>query len=224
MPAKRPVGRPPRIPDDVREAVVLSTATRLFANHGLHGTTMEAIATEAGVRKPNLYRQFASKEEAFVAVVERECDRLEEFLFRAYAASAGLPTEELAQECVGAFFEFAEEHPDSFRLIFTGDRPAAPEISDRVGLALRRIAEKVEQILRREFAQNDVTAQRGAALFAEATVGMCVFAARRAEREHWDSSTAAWMIGSFLNAGLSNMRRRVLRALDSKAAGTALPR
>ncbi len=221
MAAKRPVGRPPRIPDEVREAIVLSTATRLFANRGLHGTTMEAIATESGVRKPNLYRQFSSKEEAFVAVVERECDRLEEFLFRAYAASAGLPTEELAQRCVGAFFDFEEEHPYSFRLIFTADRPAAPEISDRVGLALQRIAEKVEQILLREFGQNDVDAPRGAALLAEATVGMCVFAARRAEREDWDPKTASRMIGSFLNAGISNMRLRYLVALDSPAARTS---
>ncbi len=224
MAAKRPVGRPPRIPDEVREAIVLSTATKLFADRGLHGTTMEAIAVESGVRKPNLYRQFSSKEEAFVAVVERECDRLEEFLFRAYADSAGLPTEDLAQSCVGAFFDFAEERPDSFRLIFTADRPAAPDVSDRVGLALQRIAEKVEQILRREFAQNDVDAARGAALLAEATVGMCVFAARRAEREDWDPRTASQMIGSFLNAGISNMRRGLLLALDSPSARTASSR
>lgn len=219
--AKRRVGRPPRIPDTVREAVVLSTATHLFATRGLHGTTMEAIATESGVRKPNLYRQFSSKKEAFVAVIEQECDRLEEFLFRAYAASAGLPDDELARSCVGAIFDFAEQHPDAFRLIFVADRPAAPEVSDRIALALRRIAEKVAQILRREFAQHGVSADQGAALLAEATVGMCVFAARRTERERWPRETAARIVGSFLNSGLTNMSRRMLAALDSPAGRSA---
>jgi AcrR family transcriptional regulator len=220
MEAKRPVGRPPRIPDDVREAVVASTATRLFARSGLHGTTMDAIAAEAGVRKPNLYRQFPSKEAAYVTVVERECDRLEQFLFRVYAASAGLPSEELAQRCVGAIFDFAERHPDPFRLIFAADRAASPEATDRIRLALRRIADKIAEILRGEFARNGVEADRGAAVLSEATVGMCVFAARRTEREEWDREAAAHMIGSFLNAGLSNMRRRVLQGLDSTASST----
>jgi AcrR family transcriptional regulator len=223
MAAKRPVGRPPRIPDDVREAVVLSTATRLFASQGLHRTTMEAIATESGVRKPNLYRQFSSKEAAFVAVVERECDRLEEFLFRAYAASAGLPVEELASRSVGAIFQFAERHPDSFRVIFAADRPASPEASDRIGLALRRIADKIAQILRREFASRGVASETGARVLAEATVGMCVFAARRAEREGWDGEAVAQLIGSFLNAGLTHMRRTLLEALDAPPPPAAPP-
>jgi AcrR family transcriptional regulator len=221
MATKRPVGRPPRIPDDVREAVVVSTATRLFANRGLHGTTMDAIAAESGVRKPNLYRQFPSKEEAYVAVIERECDRAENFLFRAYAASAGLPGEELAQQCVRAIFDFAERHPDAFRLIFAADRAASPEATNRIALALRRIADKIAEILKGEFARYGIAADRGAALLAEATVGMCVFAARRTEREEWDPEAAARLIGSFLNAGLTNMRRRLLQGLDSPTARTS---
>lgn len=202
----------------MREAVVISTATRLFADRGLHGTTMDSIAAESGVRKPNLYRQFASKEAAYVAVVERECDRVEEFLFRVYAESAGLPGEELAQRCVGAIFDFAERHPDAFRLIFASDRGASPEAMERIGLALSRIADKIAEILRREFARYGVVADRGAALLSEATVGMCVFTARRTEREGWDRDAAAQLVGSFLNAGLTNMRRRLLQGLDPPAA------
>ena len=215
MATKRPVGRPPRIPDDEREAVVSSTATRLFAQRGLHGTTMDAISAESGVRKPNLYRQFPSKEAAYVAVVERECDRLEEFLFSAYAASVGLPSEELAQRCVWAIFDFAEQHPNAFRLIFAADRAASPEASERIGLALRRIADRIAKILQGEFARYGTEANRGTALLAEATVGMCVFSARRAEREDWDPEAAARMVGSFLNAGLTNTRRDILQGLDS---------
>lgn len=209
------------MPDEVREALVLSTATRLFASRGLHGTTMDAIAAESSVRKPNLYRQFSSKGEAFVAVVGRECERLEEFLFRAYAASAGLAGEELAQGCVGAIFDFAKQHPEAFRLIFSVDRAASPEASNRVGLALQRIAERVAQILKRRFAFRGIAAERGATVLAEATVGMCVFAARRTDREEWDADAVSRLTASFLYAGLHNLQRRLLEGLNSPAPGNS---
>lgn len=214
---KRPVGRPPRIPDEIRESVVLETATRLFADRGLPGTTMDAISVESNVRKPNLYRQFQSKEAAYVAVVERECDRLEQFLFRAYEQSVQFPADERAQRSVWAIFEFAERYPDSFRLIFAADRVSSPEASRRIALALRRIADQVAGILEREFARAGAVADTGAAALAEATVGMCVFASRRAEEEGWDAEAVSRLIGSFLHAGLVSMPRPILEGLDRDA-------
>ena len=214
MAAKRPVGRPPRIPDDVRESLVIETATRLFAERGMPGTTMDAISAESEVRKPNLYRQFPSKEAAYVAVIERECDRLEQFLFRAYEQSVDLPADERAQRSVWAIFEFAERYPDGFRLIFAADRVSSPEASRRIALALRRIADQIAGTLEREFARYGVVADTGAAVLAEATVGMCVFAARRAKEEGWDPEAVSRLVDSFLNAGLISMPRPILEGLD----------
>jgi AcrR family transcriptional regulator len=215
---KRPVGRPPLLPDSVREALVLSTATRLFAQNGFHGTTMGAIAADSGVRKPNLYRQFSSKDEAFVAVVQQECRRLEEFLFRAYADSAGLPVEEMAHRCVGAIFEFADQHPDAFRLIFAADAAASEEASEVVGHAIRRVTEKVTQILRREFEQRGLPADTAVAALAEAIIGMCEFSARRAQEEGWDTAATAQLMGSLLYRGLAGLRPSVLESFETSAS------
>jgi AcrR family transcriptional regulator len=215
---KRPVGRPPLLPDSVREALVLSTATRLFAQNGFHRTTMEAIAAESGVRKPNLYRQFSSKDEAFVAVVQGECERLEEFLFRAYADSAGLPVEEMAHRCVGAVFEFADQHPDAFRLIFAADAAASEEASEVVGRAIRRVTEKVTQILRREFEQRGLPADTAVAALAEAIIGMCEFSARRAQEEGWDTTVTAQLMGTLLYRGLAGLRPSVLESFEDSAS------
>lgn len=56
--------------DDVRRARILDTAERLFSQYGVRRTSMDLLATEAGVAKPTLYAYFGSKEELFRSVVQ----------------------------------------------------------------------------------------------------------------------------------------------------------
>ncbi len=51
-----------------KQARILEAAARLFLKHGLRGTSMEAIAREAGIAKPTLYAYFADKQAVFVAL------------------------------------------------------------------------------------------------------------------------------------------------------------
>jgi AcrR family transcriptional regulator len=66
-------GAQPRDPNkDKRSASkqkpILAAASRLFRRYGVRGTTMEAIAGEAGVAKATAYAYFADKEAVFQAV------------------------------------------------------------------------------------------------------------------------------------------------------------
>ena len=54
---------------EVRREQLLEVATRLFALHGLEGTTTKDIAREAGVSPGLLYHYYPSTEELLVAVV-----------------------------------------------------------------------------------------------------------------------------------------------------------
>jgi AcrR family transcriptional regulator len=58
----------------VRE--ILSTAKKLFAQHGLKKTTMEDIANSLGKGKSTLYYYFPGKTEIFEAVVQEELKNL----------------------------------------------------------------------------------------------------------------------------------------------------
>ena len=51
-------------------ALVLEAALEVFSLHGFRGATLDAIAAEAGLSKPNLLYYFASKEEIHVTVLE----------------------------------------------------------------------------------------------------------------------------------------------------------
>lgn len=51
-------------------ALVLEAALEVFSLHGFRGATLDAIAAEAGLSKPNLLYYFASKEEIHVTLLE----------------------------------------------------------------------------------------------------------------------------------------------------------
>lgn len=52
-----------------RERAILEAALTVFAAQGYSGTTMDAVAAEAGVTKPTLYSYFPSKEGLFQAMM-----------------------------------------------------------------------------------------------------------------------------------------------------------
>lgn len=62
--------------DDVRRARILDTAEKLFSQYGVRRTSMDLLATEAGVAKPTLYAYFGSKEELFRSVVQALIDAI----------------------------------------------------------------------------------------------------------------------------------------------------
>ena len=55
-------------------SLILDAARTLFMEQSFGGATMEAVAAAAGVSKTTVYAHFPSKDELFVAVVEREAE------------------------------------------------------------------------------------------------------------------------------------------------------
>jgi AcrR family transcriptional regulator len=70
-----------------RREEILSVALRHFAIGGLHGTSTEAIAREAGISQPYLFRLFRTKKELFLACVDRAHAQVRD-AFRRAAADA----------------------------------------------------------------------------------------------------------------------------------------
>jgi AcrR family transcriptional regulator len=66
----------PRLHADERRAEVIEAAVRVFAEHGLAGTSTEDIARLAGVSQPYVFRLFGSKQQLFLAAVGRGFERI----------------------------------------------------------------------------------------------------------------------------------------------------
>jgi AcrR family transcriptional regulator len=73
---------------DERREEILEVAVRHFAIGGLHGTSTEAIAREAGISQPYLFRLFRTKKELFLACVDRANAKVRDAFHRA-AEGAG---------------------------------------------------------------------------------------------------------------------------------------
>jgi AcrR family transcriptional regulator len=80
---------------EVRREEILVVAMEHFAEGGYHGTSTEAIAREAGISQPYLFRLFHTKRELFLAANDRACEKVGD-AFRRAAAGAS-PGEELSE-------------------------------------------------------------------------------------------------------------------------------
>lgn len=54
---------------------LLDAAARVFARHGFHGASVEAVSEEAGFSTGAVYSNFESKEELFLTLYEERMDR-----------------------------------------------------------------------------------------------------------------------------------------------------
>ncbi len=100
--------------EPVRERL-LRTATRLFAESGFKGTTVDEIVAEAKVNKRMVYHYFGSKERLYHAVLIEAYHGLEVIEVDAFSHSEGIDA--LTEKLVRAYFAFLEAHPEFVRLV-----------------------------------------------------------------------------------------------------------
>jgi AcrR family transcriptional regulator len=73
-----------------RRTQVLAIAADEFANHGLHGASVEAIAREAGITQAYVFRMFGTKKALFLELVGAAFDRFSDCMSQAAEGARGL--------------------------------------------------------------------------------------------------------------------------------------
>src|SRR5688572_16423278 len=116
-----------------RRPFVLDVAYRLFLENGFEGTSMDAIAAAAGVSKPVVYDCFASKDELFTAMLDREEERI------LVETGEALATTGTADDPEGTlirgfqvFLEAALKSPDIYRVVFLGEGGGNEAVAARI--------------------------------------------------------------------------------------------
>jgi len=71
---------------EARRRALLEEATRLIGKRGFEGTSLDAVATAAGVRKQTLLYYFPTKDALLQACVEESSRRVSEHLIEALDA------------------------------------------------------------------------------------------------------------------------------------------
>jgi AcrR family transcriptional regulator len=91
-----------------RREQLLAAATRAFARAGFAATSLDDIATAAGISRVLLYRHFDSKTDLYRAVLDRAIARL----------TAAVGTGDYTWASLDALLRAAATDPDGFRLLF----------------------------------------------------------------------------------------------------------
>ncbi|PRC45203.1 TetR family transcriptional regulator, partial [Mycobacterium sp. ITM-2017-0098] len=86
---------------EVTVAALVQAARELFARDGFDATSLDAVATRAGVSKGAVYHHFTGKSQLFRAVFAREVETMLAPVTQAYAQKAD-PWEAFEEGC-GAF-------------------------------------------------------------------------------------------------------------------------
>jgi AcrR family transcriptional regulator len=99
-----------------RRAEILRAAMAAFATRGYHGTSIDDIASAAGISKALIYEHFASKQALHDEVISAQADALLQRM--AAAAAEQLPPDERLRGGIDAFLSFVESNREAWRALF----------------------------------------------------------------------------------------------------------
>lgn len=88
-----------------RREEILAGARRAFARYGFEGATVRRLEEETGMTRGAIFHYYASKEELFVALAERDSDRLAALLEEEGLAGVLRATAAEDPEWLGTYFE-----------------------------------------------------------------------------------------------------------------------
>ncbi|WP_458691026.1 TetR/AcrR family transcriptional regulator [Nocardia tengchongensis] len=131
-----------------RRKLLLAAADEVFVVHGYHAATMEEIARHAGFSKPTLYKQFSSKLELYLAVLQTHLDALVAGVRAALRSTTD--NRQRVRAAVGSYFDFIDRDTQGYRLIFESDITSEPAVQWHTGRAVDACVTAVSEIIARD--------------------------------------------------------------------------
>ncbi len=139
-----PKDRAPTRIQQKNRAAILEAALNVFSAHGFRGATVDQIAAEAGLSKPNLLYYFPSKEAIHTALLS---GLLEVWLAPLHTLDEdGDPLEEILSY-IHRKLEMSRDLPRESRLFANELVQGAPRIHDALSTDLKKLVDEKVEIL-----------------------------------------------------------------------------
>jgi AcrR family transcriptional regulator len=150
-----------------RREQLLDIGRALFAERGFDGTSIEEVASRAGVSKPVVYEHFGGKEGIYAVVVDREMEHLLDRVTSALRTPDHPRT--VLEHAALSLLDYIETSTDGFRILVR-DSPVAQSTGGFASL-ISDAASQVEHILAAQFKQRGLDPKL-APMYAQMLVGM----------------------------------------------------
>ncbi len=128
----KPRKRAAHLGPERRRPEVLDAALKLFLQSGYDGTSMQAVADEAGVTKPVVYACFDSKDDLFRSLLAREEQRIVSEIQGAFSNADLSDPETTLVEGFTGFLRAVGDSPEVYRLIFLGEGGGNAAVAHRI--------------------------------------------------------------------------------------------
>lgn len=136
-------------------AAILDAALDVFSTHGYRGSTVDQIAQQAGLSKPNLLYYFPSKEAIHAALLDA---LMETWLDPLKALDeAGNPLDEILAY-VRRKLEMSRDFPRESRLFANEIIQGAPRIGPALSGELKRLVDEKAEVIRHWIADGKIAA------------------------------------------------------------------
>ena len=144
---------------------VLEVGIREFAERGLQQTSMNAVATQAGISVGVLYKYYENKDTFFLACVRRCTEELEQFLHQ-LCAEEHKPLQ-YAEALIGAVQQFSRQHRDYIRLYHEVTHTGNPVHAAALAQQIEGVSSRLyTDIIQRAQKSGDVRSDLDPGLFA----------------------------------------------------------
>lgn len=144
-----------------RRKRLLEEAIRLFGRGGYQGTSLEAVATAAGVRKQTLLYYFPTKDSLLEACVVQTSERIARELSAALEDET--PGSWKAEAVIHTLFRLAEEWPEFPQFIREAGR-LGPEVTERFAAVLEPLRLRALAFLAKGMSEGSIRRQDPALL------------------------------------------------------------
>lgn len=147
-----------------RRDQLMNVGRCVFAERGYDGTSVEEIASRAGVSKPVVYEHFGGKEGLYRAVIEREMESLQVAIVAAIQEGRW---RERIERGVLALLTYVEDDTDGFIILAHGQVPGEEGTYSTI---LNRVTAQVSYLLALAFNHRGLD-EDAATLYGQALVG-----------------------------------------------------
>lgn len=187
-----------------RRPMVLDAAEQIFGEGGFADASMQAIADRAAISKAVLYDCFpGGKQEIYYAMLTRLGEQFETELLSSLHRTNLMPLRDGVRSFLNDFHNWADAHPEGFRILFGGGGSADAEIIARTMETRNRFIEEMSKRTRQIIETAGGTFEPIHNLYNIAILSMCEATARwrtqdpSLDRDQLLKMTTAWMMRGF---------------------------
>ncbi|MFQ5831507.1 MAG: TetR/AcrR family transcriptional regulator [Candidatus Thorarchaeota archaeon] len=159
---------------------IVSAAETLFGNKGYHGTSMDDIVKESGYSKGAIYGHFESKEQLFLAVLDRQTGASLEAMRSQFSPddSAWTKLEKILKAETDNMSRISDEEcrlSFEIQLQISRQKSWRSKMEEQFDRALRFIAEIVEEGIQTGEFEQDIDPESVAAILVGASNGLSLY-------------------------------------------------